>query len=61
MSVYLMWSDLKANHNKFYILQALEDKQTGMGRLWTRYGRVGVDGVKSLDAMSKEMAIKRFE
>lgn len=59
MSVYLMWSDLKDNHNKFYIIQALEDS-SGAGYLWIRYGRVGVDGVKSSSQMSKEMAVKQF-
>ena len=40
-----MWSDIKANHNKFYISQALECN--GDYSLWTRYGRVGIDGVGS--------------
>ena len=26
LSVYLMWSDLKNNHNKFYIIQAIQEK-----------------------------------
>ena len=41
-----MWSDLKNNHNKFYIIQAIQEK-TGPQRcfLWIRYGRVGVPGV----------------
>jgi hypothetical protein len=47
-SVYLMWSDLKNNHNKYYIVQVLEPKPTnGKAYLWTRYGRVGNDGVAS--------------
>lgn len=60
LSVYLMWSDLKNNHNKFYILQALKETATGRGYLWTRYGRVGADGVKSLDPMGASFAVKSF-
>ena len=47
LSVYLMWSDLKDNHNKYYILQALVDK-AGNYKLWVRYGRVGNSGVTNL-------------
>jgi len=44
MSCYLMWSDIKDNHNKYYIAQGLADG-SGTHYLWTRYGRVGLDGV----------------
>lgn len=44
LSCYLMWSDIKDNHNKYYIAQGLQDK-SGSHYLWTRYGRVGLDGV----------------
>ena len=43
-SCYLMWSDIKNNHNKFYVAQALQHTN-GSYYLWTRYGRVGLDGV----------------
>ena len=45
-SCYLMWSDIKNNHNKFYVAQALQHTN-GSYYLWTRYGRVGLDGVGS--------------
>lgn len=44
LSCYLMWSDIKDNHNKYYIAQGLQNKIGGYS-LWTRYGRVGLDGV----------------
>jgi poly [ADP-ribose] polymerase len=44
LSCYLMWSDIKNNHNKFYVAQALQHTN-GSYYLWTRYGRVGLDGV----------------
>ena len=47
LSCYLMWSDIKENHNKFYVAQALQHTKTGEYYLWTRYGRVGLDGVGS--------------
>ena len=53
-SCYLMWSDIKENHNKFYVAQALEHS-SGTFHLWTRYGRVGFDGVGQVEeAYSKE-------
>lgn len=39
-----MWSDIKDNHNKYYIAQGLVSG-SGQHFLWTRYGRVGLDGV----------------
>ena len=51
LSTYLNWSDLKKNHNKFYIQQVLQLRaQTGdghMAEVFTRYGRVGSNGVCS--------------
>ena len=44
LSCYLMWSDIKNNHNKFYVAQALQHTNSSY-YLWTRYGRVGLDGV----------------
>lgn len=41
-----MWTDVKANHNKYYIMQVL--KKGNNYYLWTRYGRVGYDGVPTL-------------
>ena len=46
LSCYLMWSDIKDNHNKYYISQGLVDTK-GQHYLWTRYGRVGLNGVGS--------------
>lgn len=41
----LMWSDLKHNNNKFYIIQLLESEANkGNYFVWTRWGRVGHDG-----------------
>jgi poly [ADP-ribose] polymerase len=45
LSCYLMWSDVKDNHNKFYIMQVLQHKASGANTLFTRYGRVGDRGV----------------
>jgi poly [ADP-ribose] polymerase len=42
LSCYLMWSDVKNNHNKFYIMQVLQGN--GSTHLFTRYGRVGDKG-----------------
>jgi poly [ADP-ribose] polymerase 2/3/4 len=47
-SCYLMWTDLKSNHNKFYVSQALQHTN-GSYSLWTRYGRVGSNGVGSAE------------
>ena len=59
-SCYLMWSDIKENHNKFYVAQALQHSN-GSFYLWTRYGRVGLDGVGSPDPCpSKDACIALF-
>jgi hypothetical protein len=43
LSSYLMWTDLKTNKNKFFVLQCLQNGKEY--ELWTRYGRVGDNGV----------------
>ena len=60
-----MWSDLKKNHNKFYIVQVLRRKTSSFGAtvgsayVWIRYGRVGVTGVPFLgNSTNIESAIK---
>ena len=41
----LMWSDLKNNNNKYYIIQILQsDANKLSASVWTRWGRVGYDG-----------------
>lgn len=58
-----MWSDIKDNHNKYYIIQGL--KIGTVHYLWTRYGRVGLDGVGNkehcgtLEAM-KKLYLKKY-
>ena len=48
LSTYLNWSDLRKNHNKFYLVQVVQRKgQTGPGyyaHVFIRYGRVGDSG-----------------
>ena len=61
LSTYMNWSDMKKNHNKFYVCQVLKEKG-GSQRAWlyTRYGRVGVPGVKDLQLTSDEGAVKLY-
>eukprot|EP01022_Parablepharisma_sp_SALTPOND_P023167 TRINITY_DN480_c0_g1_i2.p1 TRINITY_DN480_c0_g1~~TRINITY_DN480_c0_g1_i2.p1 ORF type:complete len:963 (-),score=64.22 TRINITY_DN480_c0_g1_i2:10195-13083(-) len=41
----LMWSDLKNNNNKYYIVQILQsDANATQFMVWNRWGRVGHDG-----------------
>ena len=40
-SIYLMKTEIKANNNKFYIVQVLKRKGTDNYFHFTRYGRVG--------------------
>ncbi len=41
----LMWSDLRNNNNKYYIIQLLqEDANKDSFMVWNRWGRVGSDG-----------------
>jgi predicted DNA-binding WGR domain protein len=44
-----MQSDVKANHNKFYIMQVLRHSVHGNTILFTRYGRVGDRGVTNTE------------
>ena len=61
LSVYLMWSDLKDNHNKYYVLQALKSVAGTSNYVWTRFGRVGAPGVTNLANLCDEAsAIKEF-
>jgi predicted DNA-binding WGR domain protein len=41
LACYLMWSEIKNNHNKFYVVQALHHTN-GSNYLWTRYVRLGL-------------------
>ena len=60
-SIYLMKSELKANNNKFYIVQVLKKKGTTEYYHFVRYGRVGVDGVKTFEPNNLPAAIKFFD
>jgi predicted DNA-binding WGR domain protein len=60
-SCYLMWSDVKNNHNKYYILQVLKSNNREAYHYWNRYGRVGYDGVKDLQMMSKDSAVRMYD
>ena len=64
LSIYLNWSDLKANHNKFYIAQVLVTNSlfgnNSVGYVYTRYGRVGVTGVKSCHGMDFDKAVREY-
>ena len=54
-----MWSDVKANHNKFYIMQVLQKGASFYH--WIRFGRVGYDGNVALhDCYTKENAEKEY-
>ena len=61
----MTWSDTRKNHNKFYVAQCLQRKgKTGesiQAFEYVRYGRMGVDGVKSLCGMAYDSAIKKFK
>jgi poly [ADP-ribose] polymerase len=58
LSCYLMWSDIKDNHNKFYIAQGL--KRGDNYYLWTRYGRVGLNGVGSAESLINLEYLKKL-
>ena len=47
-----MKSELKANNNKFYIVQVLKRKRDNLYFTFTRYGRVGSIGNKDLTPYS---------
>jgi poly [ADP-ribose] polymerase len=49
-------------HNKFYVIQALEDDSGGRFYVFTRWGRVGVPGQNKLESFgSSSQAISNFE
>ena len=58
LSAYLMWSDIKDNHNKYYIAQGLQKGNSYF--LWTRYGRVGLDGVGSTEGCASLDHLKKL-
>jgi predicted DNA-binding WGR domain protein len=49
-----MCSDVKNNHNKFYIIQILQHALYNTIHYWNRYGRVGEDGVSDLTGTMAE-------
>jgi poly [ADP-ribose] polymerase len=52
-------TDVKDNHNKFYIIQLIE--AGGKFSLWTHWGRVGEPGQFKLESgTSKDSAFKLF-
>ena len=59
----LMWSDLKHNNNKFYIIQILQDdSHANAFTVFNRWGRVGVDGQHaSFRHNSPSAAIAQYE
>ena len=48
-SVYLMKTEIKANNNKFYVVQVLKKKGSELYGCFTRYGRVGQNGVAGFE------------
>jgi len=62
LSFYGNWSDMKKNHNKFYIVQVLQHKSIATSfALYIRYGRVGVVGVANAASQANlESAQKAF-
>jgi poly [ADP-ribose] polymerase len=59
-SATLMYSDLKHNNNKFYIVQVIREDNSGQVYFFTRWGRVGSNGQQGKDSMSLESAINAF-
>jgi poly [ADP-ribose] polymerase len=59
-SATLMYSDLKHNNNKFYIIQVIREDNSGQVYFFTRWGRVGSNGQQGKDSMSLESAINAF-
>lgn len=55
LNCHLMFADCGHNNNKFYIIQGLKKGPTHY--LWTRWGRVGVDGQNALVAYPSEHAL----
>jgi predicted DNA-binding WGR domain protein len=52
-----MCSNINNNNNKYFILQALE--MGGSYFIWTRYGRVGYDGVSNLEPIAYQLAAEK--
>ncbi|KAJ3253177.1 Poly [ADP-ribose] polymerase 2 [Boothiomyces macroporosus] len=60
--VMLNQTDIKNNNNKFYVLQLLQNDTSGAVYVWTRWGRVGVDGQNKLELCpSLPSAIATFQ
>lgn len=56
-----MYADLKHNNNKFYVCQVVQSIiNPSSVYFWTRYGRVGDQGVSDLVAKSAAQAEKEF-
>lgn len=55
-----MKSDLKANNNKFYIIQVLKEKSSGRLYFYKRYGRVGENGVQIKDLLSEAVFLNEY-
>lgn len=49
-------TNIDANNNKFYIIQALQNEQVNQFYLFTRWGRVGVPGQMSTEIFSTDAA-----
>lgn len=64
-SIFLKKTDITygiKGHNKFYVIQALEDDKGNAWFCWTRWGRVGVAGQNKLSPCpSKQAAINEFK
>ncbi|KAI8896085.1 poly polymerase catalytic domain-containing protein [Globomyces pollinis-pini] len=52
-------TDIKANANKFYILQLLQDKSGNEYYVWARWGRVGVNGQNSFTSYNNLASAKK--
>lgn len=59
-SAYLMCADLKNNNNKFYVCQVLESISNSSTFFWTRYGRVGDQGVSEIVPICTAEGLKLF-
>ena len=58
LNMHLMFADCGHNNNKFYIIQGL--KCGSSCYLWTRWGRVGVDGQSALSPCGSEVRIHKI-
>ena len=55
-----MMSNCANNNNKYYIIQVLKEKASKRFLYYTRYGRVGEDGVSNMEPNSLEQAEKQY-